>query len=150
MTGKLSKLASLSWPERRVLLQAMLLLPLFWAALRVLGLSRLNSLATQAPRAAGAPRLDVEPVTIGALINSAGNLVPFPSTCLTRSLLLVWLLHRRGLSGELRIGVRTIDGRLDAHAWVEYAGRPLNDAQDDAERFAAFEGPLSPRSFSSS
>ena len=150
MSRKLSRFLALSLPERRVLLQAMLLLPLFWAGLRVLGLSRLHSWATHAPRAAGAPRPDVEPVTIGALINSAGNHVPFPSTCLTRSLLLIWLLHRRGVRSELRIGVRTIDGRLDAHAWVEYAGRPLNDAQDVAERFAAFEGPLSPESFSSS
>jgi hypothetical protein len=149
MTGNMQKLRALGWSERLVLLQAMLLLPLFWAALRVIGLSRLHSWVTRTPLAAGAPRLDVDPAAIGALINSAGNHVPFPSTCLTRSLLLNWLLRRRGMRSEFRIGVRMTDGRLDAHAWVEYEGRPLNNAQDVAERFAAFEGQLSPESFSS-
>ena len=149
MIGKLFKLASLSWPEHRVLLHALMLLPLFWVGLRVLGLSRLHSWVARAPVAAGTPRLDVEPAAVGALINSAGNVVPFPSTCLTRSLLLSWLLHRRGVRSEVRIGVRTIDGRLDAHAWVECDGRPVNDAQDVAACFAAFDGPLSPGSFSS-
>ena len=149
MTGNLARFRALSWPQRQVLLQAMLLLPVFWAGLRALGLSRLHAWVTRAPLAAGASRLDVEPATIGALINSAGNHGPFPSTCLTRSLLLHWLLHRRGVRSEMRIGVRITDGRLDAHAWVEYEGRPLNDAQDVAERFAAFDGTLSLQSFSS-
>lgn len=148
MTGKLSKLRALSWPERQVLLQAMLLLPVVWAGLRVFGLARTQSWATRASRAARAPRLDLEPAAIGALIGIAGRHVPFPSTCLTRSLLLNWLLHRRGARSDLRIGVRMIDDALDAHAWVECDGRPVNDAPDVAERFAAFDGPLSSQSFS--
>jgi len=149
MTRKLSRFFALSWPERLVLLEAMLLLPLFWAGLRLLGLSRVHAWVTRAPLAAAAPRCDVEPAAIGALISTAGNHVPFPSTCLTRSLLLNLLLRRRGVRSELRIGVRMTDGRLDAHAWVECGGRPVNETRDVAARFAAFDGPLSPKSFSS-
>jgi hypothetical protein len=38
--------------------------------------------------------------------------------------------------------VQLADGHLLAHAWVEYAGHPLNDAPDVAERYAPFERPL--------
>lgn len=48
---------------------------------------------------------------------------------------------------DLRIGVKLDQGRLDAHAWVEADGIPINDAPDVAQRFAAFQQPLSPESF---
>jgi hypothetical protein len=62
------------------------------------------------------------------------------SSCLPRSLTLWRLLRSRGIEARLRFGVRTEDGRLDAHAWVEHGGRPLNDASDVGERYAAFDG----------
>lgn len=144
MPGKLSKFQALSWPERRVLLQAMLLLPLFWVGLRALGLSRLHAWVARWPVTARLPRPDVKPAAIGTLVGIAGNNVPFPSTCLTQSLLLTWLLGRRGVRSELRIGVRRVDGGIDSHAWVEHEGRPVNDTPEVAERFAAFDRSLSP------
>ena len=144
MPGKLSKFSALSWPQRRVLLQAMLLLPLFWAGLRAFGLSRLHLWAARSPITGNASRPDVEPASIGALINVAGAHLPLPSTCLTRSLLLVWLLGRRGVRGKLRIGVRIVEGGIESHAWVEHEGRPVNDTPGVLERFAAFDHPLLP------
>jgi hypothetical protein len=55
--------------------------------------------------------------------------------CLTRALLLQTLLARRGEEAELRIGVRRDGPRHRAHAWVEWHGRPLGEADDVAERF---------------
>jgi hypothetical protein len=144
MLSNLSRLGAHSWPERRVLLQAMLLLPLFWAGLRVFGLSRLHLWTTRSPVTGNASRPGVEPARIGALINVAGAHFPLPSTCLTRSLLLVWLLGRRGVRSELRIGVRMIAGGIDSHAWVEHEGRPINDTSGTSERFAVFDRRLSP------
>jgi hypothetical protein len=37
------------------------------------------------------------------------------------------------------VGVNRESGDLHAHAWIEYLGRPLNDAEDIAVRFHAFE-----------
>ena len=71
-----------------------------------------------------------------------------PSNCLTRSLLLVWLLRRRGVSTDLRIGVRLSQGNLEAHAWVEHEGSAINEASDIGARFAAFDAPLSYQLFS--
>lgn len=149
MSTKLAKFRALSWPERKVLFAATLLLPMFWIGLRVFGLPRFQARLKRSSAVTQTARSDEDLCRIGALVNIAGNHVIFPSTCLTRSLLLDWLLYRRGVNSELRIGVRLVQGRLEAHAWVEFAGKPVNDTQDVAERFAAFDGPLSPESFSS-
>lgn len=148
MTSRLARFRALSWPEQRVVVVAMLLLPPFWIGLRVLGLSRFLTWLTRSPVVVRAPRSREELAAIGALVNVAGNHVPFPSTCLTRSLVLNWLLRCRGVDSELRIGVRLNEGTFEAHAWVEHEGQPLNDAQDIAARFAAFNEPLSDRLFS--
>jgi hypothetical protein len=146
---KLSKFRALSWRDQKVLLTAMLLLPLFWLALRVFGLSRFQIWLNRSPVITRTPLSFAELMALGTLVNIAGNHTPSPVTCLTRSLLLGWFLHRRGVTGELRIGVRLLQDKFDAHAWVEYAGKPINDAHDVAERFAAFNEPLQPESFSS-
>jgi hypothetical protein len=52
------------------------------------------------------------------------------------------LLRRQGLPATLRIGVAKPDGRLAAHAWVEHGGVALDDSQDVARRFAAFDRAL--------
>lgn len=44
---------------------------------------------------------------------------PTRLTCLQRSLVQVWMLRRRNLRCELKIGVRRADGALEAHAWIE-------------------------------
>ncbi len=39
----------------------------------------------------------------------------------------------------MRVGVNRESGTLNAHAWVEYLGRPVNDADDIALRFPALD-----------
>ena len=51
----------------------------------------------------------------------------FSADCLEESLALWWLLRRNGIDPDFRIGVRTITGRFESHAWVEYQGMVLND-----------------------
>jgi len=51
----------------------------------------------------------------------------FSADCLEESLALWWLLRRNGIDPDFRIGVRTITGRFESHAWVEYQGMMLND-----------------------
>jgi hypothetical protein len=64
--------------------------------------------------------------------------------CLPQSLALWWLLHRQGISSDLRIGVIPKAGGLEAHAWVEFQGVPLNDQDDVRERFAPFPETIAP------
>ena|ERR1700722_8629114 len=62
--------------------------------------------------------------------------------CLEHSLVLWWLLSRRGIPCELRVGVRFEAGSLSAHAWVVCAGAVLNDNEENIQRFAAFDRPI--------
>jgi hypothetical protein len=147
LTRNLSRFLALSAPERRTFLAAMALLPLFWIGLRVLGLQRLQTRLQRKPLAL-ANGLDTDELTrLGTLINSAAHHALGPANCLTRSLYLWWLLRRRGIDSQLRIGVRLTDGALDAHAWVEHAGIPVNDRQDVSTDFAPFAEPVSPSLF---
>jgi len=113
--------------------QLLVLLPTLALALRVLGLRRVYTTlaklsaarvtrgAVSADPAAEAQRL------AGIAMHVNRELLPFESRCLLESLVLWWLLRCRGISAELVLGVRTILGPFEAHAWVEYDGAPLND-----------------------
>jgi hypothetical protein len=143
------KFQALSGTEKRVFLSVVMLLPLFWVGLRVFGFARLQAWLERAPLVQKTrPAVD-ELAAFGRLVNTAANRAPGPVTCLTRSMLLRWLLRRRGVASDLRIGVQFVQGKLEAHAWVEYANMPINDAPDVARRFAAFNEPLSPEVFTS-
>lgn len=61
----------------------------------------------------------------GAVVRTLEPL-PVDSRCLMRALVLLSLLSRRGVAGELVIAARPSEREsLDAHAWVEVDGRPL-------------------------
>ena len=121
-----------------MLLAAMTWLPLFWLGLNILGLRRFQAwLQHDRPSVESALSQD-EIIHIATLVNIAARQALIPATCLTRSLLLRWMLQRRGVASQLRIGVRMKQGALDAHAWVESAGIPINDRSDVGEQFAPF------------
>ena len=149
MNSKLSKFLALSGAAKWTFLLAVVMLPLFWLGLRVFGLARFQVWLERAPLVARESPTVAEMSDIGAVVNRAAQYAPGPVTCLTRSLYLRWLLRCLGIASDLRIGVQLEQGRLDAHAWVEIAGVPINDAPDVGQRFAAFNEPLSPRAFSS-
>lgn len=65
-------------------------------------------------------------------VSAAARHLPLGTSCLDRSIALWWMLRRRGLAGELRIGARKREARFEAHAWVE-----LGDAVLDVTRGAA-------------
>lgn len=77
---------------------------------------------------------------MGHAVNVAASQSPFPCTCLTRSLVLLYLLQRHAIPGQLRIGVRVEAGVLDAHAWVELWGNPVNDHKDVVTAYNPFDG----------
>jgi hypothetical protein len=63
---------------------------------------------------------------LGQAVGRALRPLPADTRCLTRSLVLVSLLARRGIAASLVIAVRPEDDlSLAAHAWVELDGRPV-------------------------
>jgi hypothetical protein len=61
---------------------------------------------------------------LGAIVDGYLGRLPGDTRCLTRSLVLLTMLARRGIGGTLIIGVRSAP-TFGAHAWVELDGRPL-------------------------
>ena len=141
----LARWVALSRADQRTVLLAGAAMPVFWLGLRVLGLPRFQASLQRRPvaRNRSMPLADIQ--ALGELVNIAARHTLGPRTCLTRSLLLGWLLRRRGVQSQLRIGVRFTQGALDAHAWVECEGIPANDRPDVSAQFAPF-GDLMPLS----
>lgn len=110
-----------------------------WAVLRLLGLPR-TTVAIQWFASPERERVDAGAVReIAGAANAAATRVLGESQCLVRSLVLKWLLARRGVRSEIRIGVRREGERLIAHAWVERNGEPINDSIEAVRKYAAFE-----------
>jgi hypothetical protein len=138
----------LSGYARGLVLEAAVALAATWLGLRLAGFQRWKAALAWFVPSATAPGGE----TSGALLDSAREIARleqaaarhlfFRATCLERSLTLWWLLHRRGIGADLRIGARKQAGRFEAHAWVELDGAVLNDAGDEHLHFVPFDGPI--------
>ena len=146
--SRLAKFRVLTWPERQLFFCALILLPVTAFSLRLLGLRRVHAALRRAGIALNKPVIPAKaPHHVGGvarLVAAAARHGPYKATCLTRSLTLQWLLHRRGIESDLRLGVRKSAEGIDAHAWLEHEGVPLIDASDIRERYAAFDQVISP------
>lgn len=117
--------------------------------LRVLGYSRWKALLI---RCAPGPKVpagnDIDTVKaareLARLQQAVARQLSFKANCLEQSLALWWLLRRRGISAELRVGARKAGGTFEAHAWVEVRGIVLNDLTEEHRDFAPFNGPIIP------
>lgn len=128
----IAALKQLAWRERILLLQAAVLLVALRALLRSAGVRRAHGMLDRwaRPAAFGNRRAWSSPRDVQSavhLVAMAARRLPVSTTCLHRSLALWWLLRRRGVDCQLRLGARRTAERLDAHAWVEYQGRVVND-----------------------
>src|SRR5207302_9584982 len=71
---------------------------------------------------------DAQLTRLQRAVQRAGRGQPRRAKCLPQSVALAWLLARRGIGSELRLGVRGNDGTFEAHAWLELAGGVLDPA----------------------
>ncbi len=65
------------------------------------------------------------------------GLVPVRPTCLRRSLVLLRELRRLGLAGTLHVGVRSENGVVLAHAWIQVGDEVVNDDRAVTDRFSS-------------
>ncbi len=133
----------LSRPERQALLQGLVLLPTTAVALRIVGFRRwqaaLSRLAQREETESDFPEVSVQRAQrITKMVQAASRHGLWHTSCLEESLVVWWLLRRRGIPSDLRIGVRKTASALQAHAWVELRGTALNDHEDVHQRFQAF------------
>jgi hypothetical protein len=121
---EVGRAGGLSWTEKLALVAEIVRT---YVTVRV-GMRReeIGSLATRLR--AGRERSESLPqaarVRLAVAVQRVLALLPTDSRCLMRSLVLLALLERRGVSGSLVIGVRS-EPDFAAHAWVECDGVAL-------------------------
>lgn len=134
----------LSARERWIVVQACAALAATRGGLRICGFPRWKAILEALSRApASAPEASAIPLarTVARMEAAAARHL-FRTSCLERSLALWWLLRRRGVSAELRVGARKQDRNFEAHAWVEVAGAVLSETDDTHLGFRPFEAPV--------
>jgi hypothetical protein len=78
---------------------------------------------------------------IALAVNRAATFGLFRPKCLVKSRALRKLLDEAGVDGaQVKVGVQLLDGRLFAHAWVEYAGQVVGDDPAAVARFVPMPG----------
>lgn len=74
---------------------------------------------------------DVErSLAVSEAVDAGLGLVPMAPTCLRRSVTLARELDRLGLAAAIHIGVRHVDGAVEAHAWIQVGDTVVNDDPD--------------------
>ena len=151
MISKWQKFLMLSLPEMSYFFLALILLPFTALALKLTGLRRTQVLMmrlTPSPRRREETERDTldQSVALGIanLVRAAASNGPYRANCLKQSLTLWWLLRLRGIGSVLRIGVRKASAGVEAHAWIECGGRPVNDREDVLLRYPPFDRAIGP------
>ena len=141
--GNWQTFSRLTRREQRLVLEAITGLTATWVGLRLLGFRRWRSLLLwTVPRNTEIPTENDSHSTVAGVLRmkeaAARNLF-VTTNCLEQSLVLWWLLRRRGIAADLRIGARKAGQRFEAHAWVEFCGMALNSGGADHLHFAPFK-----------
>jgi len=144
MSDRLRKLRALSLDEWWLLLLSLFMLPLIAVLLRFAGFNRTkNILSKFISNEPGNNKQQPGPDqthSIARMVSVAACYGLYRANCLKQSLLLWWLLARRGLESEIRFGVREgPEEEFGAHAWVEYNGINLCDSEVLQKQVSAFE-----------
>lgn len=145
MWERLRRFSALERPARGLFLRAAALLPLISLSLRACGfrktqafLQKFVSLHSHPADTSASITADLTARMVRAAVrNSLGH-----PTCLEESLALWCLLGRQGIGSDLRVGVRKVGEKFEAHAWVERDGVALNEPEAKHQHFAAFDAAL--------
>lgn len=136
IVSRVSRFRALAREDRAAFLTAFFLLPIYSFASALYRGSRLQrTLRPSGPH----PSFSAEHVKRMAwAVDTAARNSLIPVSCLPRSLLLARMLQGHG---AVCIGVRPGRGGIEAHAWVEWEGLPLNERADVRQQFPILEAP---------
>jgi hypothetical protein len=147
VTRKWQRFSGLDGFERATLLEAFAGLVATWPGLRLAGFRKwkavLEWLAPRSPLGDSSITTSVEVArSVARMESAAARNLFFRPNCLESSLVLWWLLRRRGIRAELQIGARKDGQKFEAHAWVECGGNVINQPDETHLHFMPFDGPI--------
>lgn len=94
-------------------------------SLRVLGLRNTQAwLSRVVPLITRDEPSTAPPNELEGLVASALRFTPLRGACLQLALVQTAIERRRGHDVQMAIGVKSVDGKIEAHAWVEPIGAP--------------------------
>lgn len=131
--------------EQWIFVQTLFLLPLSALSLKIfgfkrsyVGIGRLLALVESSRSSSGQEFSKARHIA-KIVIGTNHYYSPYIFSCLPESFTLWYLLRRQNIAAEIRIGVRTITGPFESHAWVEYNHEVLNDIENIADIYAPFD-----------
>lgn len=141
MLKKLHRLAELSPGEVLLLPQLALFSLALGVGLRLLALPRLTGFIARSAENGWLRHLPwiqgrTEVARLAVLADLAARVTHGQGRCLTRSLLLFWLLKARREPVHLLIGISKDASAIHGHAWIETQGRVMGDNPEMTGRFA--------------
>ena len=126
MIPKIKKFTVLSIEEKKLFLEAYMILGVMRTAILTVSLKRLTRSFDQKANKEELPSLDereIEVATaVGKAISRAASGTPWESACLVQSLSAQKMLQRRGIPGVFYLGVAKDEGsreKMKAHAWSQ-------------------------------
>lgn len=131
----------LSWAERWFALKCIFLLQAVSISIRWFGFNPVYSWLKRrgqgfSLQTENKPEFADQAAYVGALVGVANRRIPsLAVSCLPESMTVWWLLRRRGIASDLRLGIRRSDDRLDGHAWVEINSRVVSGDPNVAQDF---------------
>ncbi len=142
-SNRLKKIQTLTRREWAILLSSLLLLPVVSLSLKLRGFKKTQTfLSNSIPAKNKRPLLENEKLEIAQytarMVSIAAHNGLYKASCLERSLVAWWLLQRKGIHTELKIGVNKKTKSFAAHAWLEYPGHALAEKTDINDSFSAF------------
>ena len=135
---KLRLARGLSFSDWLALVEAWWALAVFYLALRGMSYERLGQSARSGLTAASEPLPAAR--RLHRLVGWASHMHLLSMTCLAQSLALRWMLSRRGISSQLKIGATKVSGTFHAHAWLEMDGEKIGESEDGNGIFRALAG----------
>ena len=119
---RLSKFLSLSLHEKRLFFEAFGLLLLSHLCVKIIAFRHIYRFLSALTDETTVKRsYDVRIVNSSLL--RAASLLPWTSSCLSRSIVAFIMLRRRGVPAVMFIGARFEHSLIDAHAWIQAAVR---------------------------
>lgn len=145
---KLRRFLELSFDERLLFMQALLLLPIARFALWSTGFNRTHSLLARLfplrPSTLAETSAEHGAKATMRMVATAAAHGVCRATCLPRSLAAFSLLRRQGIDAQLRLGARKKAGAFEAHAWIALGSMTLDSEGSGLDGpFVPFSG--SPR-----
>lgn len=135
---KFNSFIRLSFSEKVLLIQALILLPLVHLSLKLTGMKytekMLNSLSFTRENQEDQKNHLAIVIMTAKMVRIASHYQKF-ATCLRQSLVLWYLLKKQGINTKLCIGVRKEKDKFEAHAWLEYENIAINEIDNIKEMF---------------